>query len=57
MVTDWIAGAAYRTADDGIKEMLPDFNTGSADLEHIADQSLLIIPMMLNDKLVAYRIE
>jgi hypothetical protein len=30
---------------------------GSADLEYIPDQSLLIVPMMLNNKLVAYRIE
>jgi hypothetical protein len=30
---------------------------GSADLEYIPDQSLLIVPMMLSNKLVAYQIE
>ena len=57
MVSDWIAGAVYRISDDGNKEMLLDLEMGSADLEYIPDQSLLIVPMMLNNTLVAYRIE
>ena len=57
IVSDWIAGAVYRIADDGSKEMLIDLDMGSADLEYIPDQSLLIVPMMLNNTLVAYRIE
>jgi sugar lactone lactonase YvrE len=57
IVSDWIAGAVYRIADDGTKTMLLDLDMGSADLEYIPDQSLLIVPMMLNNTLVAYRIE
>lgn len=57
IVSDWIAGAVYRIADDGSKELLLDLDMGSADLEYIPDQSLLIVPMMLNNTLVAYRIE
>ncbi len=57
IVSDWVAGAVYRITDDGSKEMLLDLDTGSADLEYIPDQSLLIVPMMLNNTLVAYRIE
>ncbi len=57
IVSDWIAGAVYRIADDGGKELLLDLDMGSADLEYTPDQSLLIVPMMLNNKLVAYRIE
>jgi len=57
IVSDWIAGAVYRLADDGSKEVLLDLDMGSADLEYIPDQSLLIVPMMLNNKLVAYQIE
>jgi DNA-binding beta-propeller fold protein YncE len=57
IVSDWIAGAVYRIADDGAKEMLLDLDMGSADLEYIPDQSLLIVPMMLNNTLVAYRID
>ncbi len=57
IVSDWIAGAVYRIADDGSKEALLDVDMGSADLEYIPDQSLLILPMALNNTLVAYRIE
>lgn len=57
IVSDWIGGAVYRIANDGSKEMLLDLDMGSADLEYIPDQSLLIVPMMLNNTLVAYRIE
>lgn len=57
MVSDWIAGAVYRIADDGSKEMLIDLDMGSADLEYIPDQSLLVVPMMLSNTLVAYRVE
>ncbi|MFD0981816.1 SMP-30/gluconolactonase/LRE family protein [Tropicimonas aquimaris] len=57
IVSDWIAGAVYRIADDGKYEMLLDLDMGSADLEFIPGQSLLIVPMMLSNSLVAYRIE
>lgn len=57
IVSDWIAGAVYRIAADGSKTTLLDLDMGSADLEYIADRSLLIVPMMLNDTLVAYRID
>ena len=57
MVSDWIAGAVHRVAEDGSHEMLLDLDMGSADLEFIADQSLLVVPMMLNNSLVAYRID
>ncbi len=57
IVSDWIAGAVYRVAADGSRTMLLDIGTGSADLEYIADRSLLIVPMMLDGTLVAYRVE
>lgn len=57
MVSDWIAGAVYRIGDDGSKTMLLDLDAGSADLEYIPAQSLLIVPMMLNNTVVAYRVE
>jgi hypothetical protein len=57
IVSDWIAGAVYRIAEDGGKTMLLDLDMGSADLEYIPDQSLLIVPMMLDNTLVAYRME
>ena len=57
IVSDWIAGAVYRIADDGTSMMLLNLDMGSADLEFIPDQSLLIVPMMLNNTLVAYQLE
>jgi sugar lactone lactonase YvrE len=57
IVSDWIAGAVYRIVDDGTKQMLLDLDMGSADLEYIPDQSLLIVPMMLSNTLVAYQVE
>lgn len=57
MVSDWIAGGVYRIAEDGKADLLLDLGMGSADLEYIADQSLLIVPMMLDGTLVAYRVE
>ena len=57
MVSDWIAGAVYRVAADGSKTMLVDLNMGSADIEYIPERSLLIVPMMLDNQLVAYRID
>lgn len=57
IVSDWIAGAVYRLKVDGSKEMLLDLDMGSADLEYLPDGGLLIVPMMLNDRLVAYRLE
>jgi sugar lactone lactonase YvrE len=57
IVSDWIAGAVYRIAGDGAAEMLLDLDMGSADLEYLPDRGLLFVPMMLDDRLVAYRIE
>ena len=57
MVTDWIAGAVFRIAEDGTATTLIDLDMGSADLEYIEDRSLLIVPMMLNNTLIAYRVE
>jgi hypothetical protein len=34
-----------------------DLNQGSADCEYRADEKLAIIPMMNDNKLVAYRIQ
>jgi sugar lactone lactonase YvrE len=57
LVTDWTAGALLRIDPAGGAEQLLDLDQGSADLEYIADQQLAIVPMMNDDKLVAYRIE
>ena len=57
LVTDWIAGALYRFDADGAAEILEDLPQGSADLGFIADRSLALVPMMMEDRVVAYRVE
>jgi len=57
LVTDWMAGRLLRIDPAGGVEELLDLEQGSADLEYIAERQLAIVPMMNNDKLVAYRIE
>jgi hypothetical protein len=57
LVTDWVAGALYRIDRSGKAELLLDLNQGSADIGYVPGQHLVLIPMMKDDKLAAYRIE
>ena len=56
LVTDWMAGALYRIQPSGDADLLLDLNQGSADLEYIQSKGLVLIPMMLDGKLVAYKL-
>jgi len=57
LVTDWAAGALYRVDSKGKAELLIDLNQGSADLAYLPDKKVALIPMMLDNSLVAYRLE
>jgi outer membrane protein assembly factor BamB len=57
LVTDWVAGALYRIDASGKAKLLLDLNQGSADIGYVPAEHLVLIPMMMDDKLVAYRIE
>jgi sugar lactone lactonase YvrE len=57
LVTDWVAGALLRIHPDGKAEQLMDLNQGSADLEFMGEEKLAIIPMMVDGKLVATRLD
>jgi hypothetical protein len=57
LTTDWIAGGLFRVQSDGSFEQLIDLDQGSADLGFIAEERLAIIPMMMDDRVVAYRLE
>ncbi len=57
LVTDWIAGGLFRISPSGSAEKLLDLNSGSADLEFIAAQKLVIIPMMNDGTVAAYKVE
>lgn len=54
-VTDWMAGALLHIDTAGTAEKLLDLNQGSADHEYILERDLLLIPMMNDNKLLAYR--
>jgi hypothetical protein len=57
LVTDWMAGGLFRIDATGKAEQLLDLNQGSADIGYVPAERLLLIPMMKDDKLVAYRLE
>ena len=57
-VTDWAAGKVYAVNSDGTdyKTLIDLQKQGTADLEFIADKRMVIVPLMQDNKLVAYRI-
>jgi DNA-binding beta-propeller fold protein YncE len=57
LVTDWVAGALYRIDRTGNAVQLLDLNQGSADIGYVPETKLLLIPMMMDDKLVAYKVQ
>jgi sugar lactone lactonase YvrE len=57
LVTDWDAGGLYRVPSKGKVERLIKLGKGSADFIYFADKKLAIIPIMLNNALVAYSLE
>ena len=54
-VTDWMAGKLFHIGRDGNVSTLLTLEKGTADLEYIHDKDMLIIPMMMNNKLIAYK--
>jgi sugar lactone lactonase YvrE len=57
LVTDWFNGGLYRFAPDGSAKKLLDLNKGSADLLVTDGGTLAIIPMMLDNKVSAYKVQ
>jgi sugar lactone lactonase YvrE len=57
LVTDWVAGALYRIDRKGKATQLLDLSQGSADIGYVPETKLLLVPMMLDDKLVAYKVQ
>ena len=53
LVTDWMAGALYRIDVDGNTELLLDMNQGSADLGVINNEAMVLVPMMIDNKVIA----
>ncbi|NOQ77181.1 MAG: hypothetical protein GQ475_05240 [Methylococcaceae bacterium] len=56
-VTDWIAGKLLHITPSGISTTLIELEQGSADHTVLHEQGLVIIPMMLSGKVIAYQIK
>lgn len=56
-VTDWMIGKLLHIAPSGISKTLISLEPGSADLTVLTQQKLVIIPIMLSNNIVAYRIK
>jgi hypothetical protein len=57
LVTDWAQGALYHVDAKGKVDRLIDLNQGSADLTYLPGKKTVLIPMMLDNSLVAYALE
>jgi sugar lactone lactonase YvrE len=57
LVTDWVAGAVYRIDRKGKATQLLDLDQGTADIGYVPETGLLLIPMMMSEKLVAYKVQ
>jgi sugar lactone lactonase YvrE len=57
LVTDWFSGGLYDISEDGKAEMVMDLNQGSADHEFVEDENLVVIPMMTDGTVNAYRLQ
>ncbi len=56
-VTDWLNGGLFLVNADGQPKKLLALAQGSADLSVVASKNLLLIPMMIDNKLLAYKIQ
>ena len=57
LVTDWVSGPLYRVDAQGNVVRLLDLHQGTADLTYLPSTKTILIPMMLDNALVAYKLE
>lgn len=56
-VTDWMAGKLFRIDRFGNAILLLELVQGMADLEYIEDRSMILLPMMNSNSLLAYQVK
>jgi sugar lactone lactonase YvrE len=56
-VTDWVGGKLLHVQTDGSFKVALELSQGTADFEVIHTKNLIIIPMMLEGKLIAFQIK
>jgi hypothetical protein len=57
ITSDWMAGKVYKVTKAGKCTTLLSGFKGSADLTYISSKKLLVIPLMLENKVVAYKLK
>lgn len=55
-LSDWPAGKVMYFSTDGEVKLLEDLSQGTADLEYVAEQQMVYLPIMMSDQLVGYRV-
>ncbi len=56
LATDWMAGKLYRISSGGEATLLLGLDQGSADLEFLPVENLVVITMMIEGQVVAYKL-
>jgi sugar lactone lactonase YvrE len=56
LVSDWMAGTVMQISATGVKKVLLKLEQGTADIAYLADQRLLIVPRMNENKVTAFRL-
>lgn len=56
-VTDWVAGRLLLVSPTGASLRVLDVGQGSADLTYLRPSKILVVPVMKEDRLVAYEID
>lgn len=57
LITDWMAGGLLQVTRNGGTIQLLDLEQGSADMAWNAKEKLIYIPMMMQNKVVAYKLQ
>jgi DNA-binding beta-propeller fold protein YncE len=57
LVTDWVSGPLYRVDAQGNVVRLLDLHQGTGDLTFLPETKTILIPLMLDNALVAYKLE
>lgn len=57
VVSDWVAGKVFFVDQKGTPKELGAYNPGTADLTFIAAKNLLVIPQMMEGKLLAFTVK
>ena len=57
LVSDWMAGKVYRIGPKGKATELLSLTQGTADLSYIPATKTMYLPMMMDGKVIGYRME